>query len=143
MPIYHQVSQSDLAVKYGVAALAIIDEAEQVKRVCGEIWMQKYDAGKGMLTLNLDAGRKVSVRYDGIPNSAERMGQDDEEYLLKGQQKLPRSESHSQSFSLIHTDICRAASTQDSSDSSAVQTLCRLDEEYKLLPATEKRRFRR
>lgn len=55
-----------------------------------------------MLTLNLDARIKVSVRYNGIPNSAERMGQDDVEYLSKGVQKLPRSQSHSQSFSLIH-----------------------------------------
>lgn len=49
----------------------------------------KIDVGKGMLTLNLGARRKVSVKYNGIPNSAERMGQDEEEYLSEGQQKLP------------------------------------------------------
>lgn len=45
----------------------------------------KIDVGKGMLTLNLGARRKVSVKYNGIPNSVERMGQDEEEYLSEGQ----------------------------------------------------------
>lgn len=94
--------------------------------------MQIYDAGKGMLTLDLDARRNGSVKYNGKPNLAERMGQDDGEYLSKGQQKLPRSQSHSQSFSLIHSNICRALS--GSNDLSAVQSLYRLG---KLFPATE------
>lgn len=94
-----------------------------------------HDVGKGILTLDLDARRKVSVKYNGIPNSAERMGQDDEEYLSKRQQKLPRSQSHSQSLSLIQCNICRAFSTQGNKDLSAVQTLYRLGKEYQAIPS--------
>lgn len=130
---YHQELQSERAVKCGVAGSESVDEADKVERVYGDIWMQIYDAGKGMLTLGLDARRKVSVKYNGKPNFAERMGQDDEEYLSKGQQKLPRSQSHSQSFSLIHSNICRAFS--GSNDLSAVQTLYRLGKEYQAIPS--------
>lgn len=111
---YHQELQTERAVKCGVAESESVDEVDKVERVYGDIWMQTYDAGKakGMLTLDLDARRKVSVKYNGISNSAERMGQDDEEYLSKDQKKLPRSQSHSESFSLIHSNICCAFSIQ-------------------------------